>query len=466
MDIVQGSQNDSSSDNDDNSTQQRKKSKCVAVMNRDGGGVSRNGMSGNKESSSSGSGSKLDECIQRLSRRVGRSFDLTTKAHENGVRVLLQIRDKIFNGQQASADCNILLVCCGVSMERRRLLKGEKDECYEDYMRTAVLIFVTVCLIEHQRRGELEDEEADRHVEILRRSSSMSLWSRVRFSKLVDDAAATAIHRPDAAAAVSQVAVLDPTSTVTSVPKSKNELRPWKDVIEEMDKEWKSAPMGDGEVAYAAVCSGVMLLEKDDIKIFEALSEIFYRHTALQLASKSLNDAASANFLSLSAVAYCGTINSEGVSQSKCKALISAGESEAGQQVMRDMVLSFLLPSSLVRVRRTLLLSREVAAKATVDYTDIVQFAHETAMEGLEWTWEHSKHPLKLTCALLTAIACLTTREGDDPIRKADAFSGLVNLPFFNTSNVPQKKMRVALVPESRRWVLFSMEKGAPVIQS
>ena len=87
-------------------------------------------------------------------------------------------------------------------------------------------------------------------------------------------------------------------------------------------------------------------------------------------------------------------------------------------------------------------------------------------MEGLEWTWEHSKHPLKLTCALLTAIACLTTREGDDPIRKADAFSGLVNLHFLNTSNVPQKKMRVALVPESRRWVLFSMEKGAPVIQS
>lgn len=427
-------------------------------MNRDGGGGGGGGGDGGGGDNGSGNNNNtLDECIQRLSRRVGHAFDLTTKAHENGVRVLLQIRDKIFNGEKASADCNILLICCGVSMERRRLLKGEKDELYEDYMRTAVLIFVTVCFIEHQRRGELEDEEADRHVEILRRSSSMSLWSRVRSSKHVDDSAAAAD------AAVSQVAVLDPTSTITSVPKSKKELRPWKDVIEE---EWKIATMSDGEIAYAAVCSGVMLLEKDDIKLFEALSEIFYRHTALQLASKSLNDAASANFLSLSAVAYCGAVNSEGVSQSKCKALISAGESEAGQQVMRDMVLSFLLPSSLVRVRRTLLLSREVAAKATVDYTDIVQFAHETAMEGLEWTWEHSKDPLKLTCALLTAIACLTTREGDDPIRKADAFSGLVNLPFLNTSNLPEKKMRVTLVPESRRWVLFSVEKGAPVVQS
>ena len=133
---------------------------------------------------------------------------------------------------------------------------------------------------------------------------------------------------------------------------------------------------------------------------------------------------------------------------------------------MRDMVLSFLLPSSVVGVRRTLLLPRVVATRATVEYTDMVQFAHETAMEGLEWTWTHSEDPLKLTCALLTAIACLTTREGEDPIRKADAFGGLVSLPFLQTATPPDTKTRVSLVPESRQWVLFRVQDGEPIVQA
>ena len=134
-------------------------------------------------------------------------------------------------------------------------------------------------------------------------------------------------------------------------------------------------------------------------------------------------------------------------------------------QVMRDMILSFLLPSSVVGVRRTLLLPRAVATKATLEYTDVVQFAHETAMEGLEWTWEHSEDPLKLTCALLTALACLTTTEGEDPIRKADAFGGRVGLPFLHTSTPQENKSRVSLVPESKRWVLFRMSNGDPIVQ-
>lgn len=132
---------------------------------------------------------------------------------------------------------------------------------------------------------------------------------------------------------------------------------------------------------------------------------------------------------------------------------------------MRDMCLSFLLPSSVIGVRRTLLLPRAVATKATLEYTEIVQFAHETAMEGLEWTWKHSEDPLKLTCALLTAVACLTTREGEDPIRKADAFSGLVSLPFLHTATPPENKARVSLVQESKRWLLFKMQNGEPIVQ-
>jgi hypothetical protein len=80
------------------------------------------------------------------------------------------------------------------------------------------------------------------------------------------------------------------------------------------------------------MCSGVMLLGSSSIETFEALSEIFYRHTALQLAASSLRKAADADFLSLSAAAFCGSVSSDGVSPAKCRALITAGESEGGQQ--------------------------------------------------------------------------------------------------------------------------------------
>jgi hypothetical protein len=230
-------------------------------------------------------------------------------------------------GEQSGQACNVLLVCCGVSVERRRLLANERDELRGDYLRTAVLIFVTICLIEHQRRGELEDDEADTHIETLQRASSASLWKRVMPAKKADaDLAYASFAAPE-------VAALDPTAT-----SSQEGPRPWSEVIEEAEAA-KDAPPKDGDVAYSAMCSGVMLLGTSNIQTFEALSEIFYRHTALQLASSTLSKAADADFLSLSAAAFCGTVNSDGVSPAKCKALIAAGESEAGQQVRYFLLL-------------------------------------------------------------------------------------------------------------------------------
>lgn len=270
----------------------------------------------------------LDDCIGRLSRRVGHAGQLTTKAHESAVRVLANIRDRIMRGEQAGAASNVLLVCCGVSVERRRLLTGERDELRADYFRTAVLIFVTICLIEHQRRGELEDDEADKHIKTLQRAASASLWRRIRPTKKKREE----ITRPRPP----PVAVLDPTRASAAPGQQPNPPPPpppsWSDVIEEAEVA-QAAPPSDGDVSYSALCSGVMMLGSNSIETFEALSEIFYRHTALQLASNALRKAADADFLSLSAATFCGAVSTDGVSPAKCNALISAGESEAGQQV-------------------------------------------------------------------------------------------------------------------------------------
>lgn len=254
--------------------------------------------------------------------------------------------------------------------------------------------------------------------------------------------------------------MLDPT---TPAPGG---LRPWQEIIEEAEAEKENRPPpDDGDIAFAALCSGVMLLGSEDIETFENLSSVFYRHTTQKLASSALNKAGSCDFLSLSASAFCGGVSNT-ASNSRLRALVSAGESEAGQQIMRDMLLSFLLPAAVVGVRQTLLLSRSAAALATTQYTEIVQFAHETAMEGLEWTWDNSTSPIKLLCALLTAVACLTTREGDDPIRKADAFAGHVQLPFLHTKSPDDSQPRVALVPESKKWFLFKLKNGQADVQA
>ena len=66
-------------------------------------------------------------------------------------------------------------------------------------------------------------------------------------------------------------------------------------------------------------------------------------------------------------------------------------------------------------------------------------------MAGAEFIWQHSKDELERACALLAGVAILTTRGGEDPIRKKDAFVGRVSLPFFETTPPPPGVKRLAL---------------------
>ena len=146
--------------------------------------------------------------------------------------------------------------------------------------------------------------------------------------------------------------------------------------------------------------------------------------------------------------------------------IVSAAESESGQSVLRDLFLSFLLPKKVVGKRRTLLMSRETATQATKEYPWVAALAHEVAMSGAEHLWEHSKSELRRMCALLTGIAVLTTTGTDDTIRKATAFNGLVQLPFLETPPPPRKRPRLALIPTTRSWCLYTLSSaGKPVVE-
>ena len=146
---------------------------------------------------------------------------------------------------------------------------------------------------------------------------------------------------------------------------------------------------------------------------------------------------------------------------------MQAAESEAGQNILRDFVLSFLLPPAMVGVRRGLLMSRAASTNAGIDHPLAVQRAHDVAMAGAEYIWENSTDELERMCCLLAGVGILTTKGGDDPIRKLDAFGGRVSLPFLETTAPTGSSMRLMLVPDARRWILYRIDaRGSPKIVS
>jgi hypothetical protein len=176
------------------------------------------------------------------------------------------------------------------------------------------------------------------------------------------------------------------------------------------------------------------------------------------------------DFLTLSTRHFVSAVSAE--QDEDLMSIVLAGESEAGQSCLRDMIVSFLLPKELVGVRRTLLLSRETSARVAAEFPWVAGAAHETAMMGCESVWKNSSSELKRACALLAGFAMLsTTGSGDDMIRKSTAFNGYVQLPFLEcptpslqaSGGRPSKLL--ALVPSTRSWVIYGLgPSGTPSV--
>lgn len=132
------------------------------------------------------------------------------------------------------------------------------------------------------------------------------------------------------------------------------------------------------------------------------------------------------------------------------------------------MILSFTLPAGVVGVRRTPLLGRDANKTATEKYTETLGLAHECAMRGAEWTWTDDDVEIHKICALLSGLCIQMAGRGGsaDTIRKSDAFSGRVQLPFLETDPPPPGVSRIGYVPHTNEWVVFRVDKnGRPNVQ-
>ena len=178
------------------------------------------------------------------------------------------------------------------------------------------------------------------------------------------------------------------------------------------------------------------------------LGALFFRASSAVLTNSLLSGSEQSNttpdtFLTLDAVSVLTEVN--GNTEERLCGIADCAESEAGQSILRDLILSFKLPRAVTGVRRTSLLSRETNKLATSDYAAQLGSAHDAAMRGARFCYEKDDDEIHKICAILAGVAVSMCTDASS-IRKHDMFAGRVSFPFLETATPPPGVVRFAFV--------------------
>jgi len=320
-------------------------------------------------STKSASGRALggDDLVVKLHKRANiapnTQFSLT--AHLSAGRVLVALRDVLLAGGELSKRSKLMLICTGIAMRRRHAANEvvvdadgpsadaavlqDQETSRALLMETAQLIFSLLCMIERRERGD----EAGSAREVVNSVNAQCLWD-----------------------------VLKP--PVRKRPREEEEQQEGGEAeggggggeegAEGASRSWAEVMRtSTAEIAEHALRIGAATLagkQPEDT----ALMSLYFRSAAASMAEAMLLKSHT-DFVSLG-------LNHGDMSVSREKKLLAvaqAAESEMGQSILRDLVLSFLLPASVIGVRRGLLLSRAASTEAGVDHPIAVARAHDTA---------------------------------------------------------------------------------------
>ncbi len=381
------------------------------------------------ELGSAGRKRTVSQLVNRLTERTS-TERLSLLSHLSIGRTLCKLQDAILAGEEVSKKAAEGLLCAGIKLYRRHTL-GEREEEEEDGAETnalikqsATLIFVLLAAVQGRSNDPVNLESVHG---VVTTANEATLRHVLRIPRRKRKAGADA-------------------------PEEEEEEG-------EEEGEWaRVMRISAGELSMCVLRYVSRTIRRTEATDHEQFADVFFRNSAACMAQKLLLKHGGQDFVSLRS-----TSASDVPRAKRLLSIAQAGESEAGQSILRDILLSFLLPARIIGVRRTLLMSRAASTAAGVDYADAVNQAHSVAMAGTEFIWERGTDELERACALLAGVAILTTRGGEDPIRKQDAFVGRVNLPFFETSPPNPGVKRLALIPDQQRWVLYKIGKhGTP----
>ena len=341
--------------------------------------------------------------------------------HRKATEAMMRLRDVLLSGTEAGPNTMMCLTCAGVAIHRRIALG---TDCHDpgvagQLMTTLALLFVLVMLCQYPEdvpsgAGPSAHEEPDMNI---------AVWERGSIEKelrAIDDEAATS--------------------------------------------SWDMAMRDAGSLAHSCLLQAKWKGRDMDLGALANLAGVFFRSSAHTMAAKLFDGAgmpaaqSSSNFLTLSTLSFVAQANNN--MEENLAAIADCAESEAGQTVLRDLILSFRLPRVVVGVRRTCLLGRDSNKIATEQHPDLLGTAHDAAMRGAKWSLEKDTDKLHKMCALLAGVAVLMC-DNAQSVRKDDMFYGRVQLPFLETTPPADPTvMRLALLEHSHEWVVYSMNRG------
>ena len=376
---------------------------------------------------------------------------------------MVRCKDLLLQGHKLSKEDGLLLLTTGIASFRRSLAGSSESDDYQTLLeRTATLVFVLIVIGDAKPEASASDEA------LLAEYASASLWSIIHPPKrkrrdAEGEAGPSNLSNLPGVDATMEDDRTEASSVAAGVEGAARAEG------EEAASRWDEVLRGPSAISSAALRVAAAKMATCEERAMAELASTFFRASVAHmmgsmLCAKKEDD----DFLTLSACRFAAAVDSAvDISNSvELQTLVGAAESDNGQQVVRDITLSFLLPADLVGVRRFLLLPRARSIKATAEHSEIVQRAHELAMQGVKWTWQHTNDRFERMICILAGIAMLTTR-GEDAIRKVDAFGGRVQFPFLETRQPSDDRLlRIALVPSARRWVSYRMRRGQPEVVS
>lgn len=189
-------------------------------------------------------------------------------------------------------------------------------------------------------------------------------------------------------------------------------------------------------------------------RFFRSTSAAMFLSKILEAADDD-DDDDDAMFCSLSVGAVLEEANPE-MKEKRLQGIVDGADSEVGQQVLRDLILSFLLPRELLGTRKTLLLTREASKRAGVEHGLLLSQAHDAAMRGAPWSYSDDENEIHKICALLAGLAMLQLAKAKNAdVRLATPFDGLVQIGFLELTPCTHKK-RLVYDEEVDTWRVYS----------
>jgi hypothetical protein len=415
--------------------------------------------------SSEGDTQRSGGSLKRLSQGVFSILStdglITSKDHISAAVKLQELIETLRTRESVSQNIQIQLICVATSLLRRivRLRCKPEPEVRDahdevDFCRTLTLVFIAITAADLVARDGVPADPS--FARMLDETNEQAIWQQLcKHSK--------------------RRAIADEIDELEKKRLLLEELSDRPFFVDDNNGSWQQTLAQPGNSAAAALASAGNLLmnaQMSDFAKFQTLAFDFARNTIAQMHFQLLRHQcgnSDRSFVTLSTHRFVQAMNTvAGTSRDDdVETIISAGESEIGQSVLRDLVTSFLVPRSILGTRKSLMLSRQVGERVAIEFPWVAAMAHETAMAGCKNTFENSKSELKRACALLSGLAILTTPgRGEDQGRKSVAFNGFLQLPFLETapSTSTPGQTFLALVPASRSWSLYKVNAGKPEV--